>query len=86
MFVLLCLQLYTSTGQIDYLNLVRGVVKQGQESGEIRAGLSDRIVAHCMFGALDEIVSSWVFGGRTFEPAGTAAQIVDILFNGIHKE
>ena len=71
---------------VDYLNLVRGVVKQGQESGELRPGLSDRIVAHCMFGALDEIVSSWVFGGRTFEPASTAAQIVDILFNGIHKE
>lgn len=69
---------------IDYLNLVRGVVRQGHESGELRPGLSDRVVAHCLFGAVDEIVSSWVFGGRTFDPATTAAQIVDILFNGIH--
>lgn len=71
---------------IDYLNLVRGVIKQGQESGELRTGLSDRVVAHCLFGAVDEIVSSWVFGGRSFDPAATAAQIVDILFRGIHQK
>ncbi len=70
---------------IDYLNLVRGVVKQGQQAGELRVGLSDRLVAHCLFGAVDEIVSSWVFGGRTFDPASTAKQIVDILFSGIHQ-
>lgn len=70
----------------DYLNLVRGVVKQGQLSGELRGDISDRIVAHCLFGALDEVVNSWVFAGRMYEPVPTAAQIVDILFNGIQKK
>jgi TetR/AcrR family fatty acid metabolism transcriptional regulator len=71
---------------IDYLNLVRGVVKQGVESGELRAGISDRIVAHCLFGALDEIVSSWVFGRRVFDATTTAHEVVDVLFNGIHRK
>jgi TetR/AcrR family transcriptional regulator, fatty acid metabolism regulator protein len=71
---------------VDYLNLVREVVREGQAAGELRAELSDRLVAHCFFGALDEIVNAWVFSGRVFEPTSTAAQIVDILFTGIHKE
>lgn len=68
---------------IDYLNMVRGVVRQGIEAGELRSEISDRIVAHCLFGAVDEIVSSWVFGRRAFEPAAVAREIVDVIFNGI---
>jgi TetR/AcrR family fatty acid metabolism transcriptional regulator len=71
---------------VDYLNLVREVVRDGQAAGELRTGLSDRLVAHCFFGALDEIVNAWVFSGRVFDPPSTAAQVVDILFSGIHKE
>lgn len=68
---------------VDYLNLVREIVRKGQHEGIFRADVPDRVVAHCLFGALDEMVSSWVFTGRAFDPQTTAAQVLDVILNGI---
>ncbi|MHB1022067.1 MAG: TetR/AcrR family transcriptional regulator [Acidobacteriaceae bacterium] len=68
---------------VEYLNLVREIVRQGQQEGVFRTEIPDRVVAHCLFGALDEMVSSWVFTGRTFDPQTTAAQVLDVILTGI---
>jgi TetR/AcrR family fatty acid metabolism transcriptional regulator len=68
---------------VDYLNLVREVIRNGQAQGIFRADVSDRIVAHCMFGALDEMVSSWVFTGRPFDPDKTASAVLNVILSGI---
>ncbi len=68
---------------VDYLNLVREVVRLGQDQGIFRREVSDRLVAHCMFGALDEMVSSWVFTGRSFDPEKTASAVLNLIFSGI---
>ena len=67
----------------DYLNLIRGVVRHGQEQGVFRSDVSDRVVAHCFFGALDEMVSAWVFTGRAFDPEATATQVMSVILGGI---
>ncbi len=67
----------------DYLNLIREVVRRGQQQGVFRKEISDRVAAHCFFGALDEMVSAWVFTGRPFEPEATASQVLGVLFGGI---
>jgi hypothetical protein len=36
-----------------------------------------------MFGALDEMVSSWVFTGRPFDPEKTASAVLNLMFSGI---
>jgi len=41
------------------------------------------VVAHCMFGAIDELLSSAVFTGRVYDAKATAAQVMDVLLNGI---
>lgn len=71
---------------VDYLNLAREVIRHGQQQGIFRADVSDRTVAHCLFGALDEMVSSWVFTERPFEPATTASQVLDVIFRGIETK
>ena len=45
--------------------------------------MSDGVVAHCMFGAIDELLSSAVFTGRVYDSKATAAQVMDVLLNGI---
>ncbi len=67
----------------DYLNLIREVVRRGQEQGVFRKDVSDRVVAHCLFGALDEMVSAWVFTGRSFNPDAIAAQVMGVILGGI---
>ena len=68
---------------LRYIQMVREVIRRGQEQGVFRRDLSDGVVAHCMFGAIDELLSSAVFTGRTYDPGTTARQVMDVLLHGI---
>ncbi len=68
---------------VKYIQLVREIIRNGQQTGVFRSDVSDGVVAHCMFGAIDELLSSAVFTGRTYDARATAAQVVDVLLNGI---
>jgi TetR/AcrR family transcriptional regulator, fatty acid metabolism regulator protein len=68
---------------VKYIQVVREVVRRGQQEGIFRRDVSDGVVAHCMFGAIDELLSSAVFTGRVYDAKATAAQVMDVLLNGI---
>jgi len=68
---------------VKYIQMVREVVRRGQEEGIFRRDVSDGVVAHCMFGAIDELLSSAVFTGRVYDAKATAAQVMDVLLKGI---
>ncbi|WP_348266802.1 TetR/AcrR family transcriptional regulator [Edaphobacter paludis] len=68
---------------VKYIQMVREVVRRGQDEGIFRRDVSDGVVAHCMFGAIDELLSSAVFTGRVYDAKSTAAQVMDVLLNGI---
>lgn len=68
---------------VRYIQVVREVVRRGQQQGVFRQDVSDGVVAHCMFGAIDELLSSAVFTGREYDAKATAAQVVDVVLNGI---
>jgi TetR/AcrR family fatty acid metabolism transcriptional regulator len=68
---------------VRYIQVVREVVRRGQQQGIFRADVSDGVVAHCMFGAIDELLSSAVFTGRVYDAKTTAAQVLDVLLHGI---
>jgi TetR/AcrR family fatty acid metabolism transcriptional regulator len=68
---------------VKYIQVVREVVRRGQQEGIFRRDVSDGVVAHCMFGAIDELLSSAVFTGRVYDAKVTAAQVMDVLLNGI---
>jgi TetR/AcrR family fatty acid metabolism transcriptional regulator len=68
---------------VRYIQVVREVVRRGQAQGVFRKDISDGMVAHCMFGAIDELLSSAVFTKRVYDAKTTAAQVIDVLLNGI---
>ena len=68
---------------VKYIQVAREVVRRGQASGTFRANVSDGIVAHCLFGAIDELLSSAVFTGRVYDARATAEQVLDVLLNGV---
>jgi TetR/AcrR family transcriptional regulator, fatty acid metabolism regulator protein len=45
------------------------VVARGQEKGELRTDVEPRLAAWILYGALEEILTSWVFGTRAATPA-----------------
>ena len=68
---------------VEYFNLIRAEVREGQRAGVFRRGLSDKIVANCFFGALDEMVTSWMLSEHDYPLAGAADAVVDVILKGM---
>lgn len=77
---------FSHASLVDYINRVREIIRAGQQQGLFRAGVSDRTAALCLFGTLDETISSWLLTGRPIDPEQTTAQVLDILLNGIARK
>jgi len=62
------------------------IVVRGQERGELRAGLDSRLAAWVLYGALEEILTGWVFDRLASAPddVDRAEQtVVELLTNGL---
>jgi TetR/AcrR family fatty acid metabolism transcriptional regulator len=69
----------------QYFDLIRSVVRDGQQSGVFRAELSDKIVANCFFGALDEMVTSWLLSDHEYSLARAADAVVEVILRGVEN-
>ena len=68
---------------VEYLGLVREAITEGQSKGLFRRDMSDKYAANCFFGALDEMVTSWVLSEHDYKLANAADVVVDIFLNGM---
>ena len=68
---------------IEYLGLVREAINEGQRAGTFRREMSDKFAANCFFGALDEMVTSWVLSEHEYKLSSVANVVVDIFLNGM---
>ncbi|MBV9072433.1 MAG: TetR/AcrR family transcriptional regulator [Acidobacteria bacterium] len=66
-----------------YFDLIREIIREGQQAGTIRSGMSDKIAAACLFGSLDELVTSWVLSNREYDLAAAADPVIDLLLSGM---
>ncbi len=70
---------------IEYFDMVRSIVRDGQKAGLFRPEVSDKIAANCFFGALDAMVTSWLLSDRDYELSGAADALVDVILAGMEK-
>lgn len=70
---------------VEYLGLVREAITEGQAQGLFRPEMSDKFAANCFFGALDEMVTSWVLSDHEYQLSHVADTVVDIFLNGMRK-
>src|SRR5271166_2978811 len=70
---------------IEYLTLVRPAIRGGQASGVFRREMPDKVAANCFFGALDEMVTSWVLNDHEYRLANVADAVVDLFLNGMQS-
>jgi TetR/AcrR family fatty acid metabolism transcriptional regulator len=73
---------FTASWFRDYLALLDGVIEEGQREGTLRPELPRRLVAKAFFGALDEMVTSWILSRREYDLAELAGPVVDLLLRG----
>lgn len=70
---------------VEYLGLVRECIRDGQAQGLLRAEINDKIAANCFFGALDEMVTSWVLAEEEYPLAQAAESVSNIILKGLGK-
>jgi len=70
---------------VEYLRLARSAISDGQASGLFRPEMPAKIAANCFFGALDEMVTSWVLNEHEYRLANVADTVVNIFLNGMHS-
>ncbi len=77
---------YMGTKLNDYLNIISGIISQGQRNGEVRSDIIPGIAKRILFGALDEISGFWVLSKNKRYSIATSAQMLgDIFINGIRQ-
>jgi TetR/AcrR family fatty acid metabolism transcriptional regulator len=69
----------------SYFDLIRTIIREGQESGRFRKQVSDAIAANCFFGALDAMVTSWLLSERDYPLATAAPKLVEVLLVGMEE-
>ncbi len=71
---------------VEYFDLVRSAIRQGQEQGIFRSDLREKIAANCFFGALDEMVTSWVLDNTHYKLTDVADSVADIILMGLERQ
>lgn len=73
---------------VEYFDLIKGVLREGQEAGVFRSELPVKIAVNCFFGAVDEMVTSWILSDRDrdYKLSDLADVIVDILLKGMETD
>ncbi|MGE5113726.1 MAG: TetR/AcrR family transcriptional regulator [Acidobacteriaceae bacterium] len=79
------LEAFSHRQMVEYFELVRECVREGQEQGLFRQEWNEKIAANCFFGALDEMVTSWVLADKDYPLAQAAESVSNIILQGLEK-
>ncbi len=69
-----------------FLDLIGEIVRQGQEEGIFRKDLSISLVKRFIFGAMDEMVSTWVLSRERFNLNLYAEPLAELFIKGLVEE
>ena len=66
-----------------YFALIGSVLEEGMAAGLIRSDLSVKLATKTLFGAMDQVATSWVLGKRRYRLSDTADALADIFLKGV---
>jgi TetR/AcrR family fatty acid metabolism transcriptional regulator len=73
---------FTASWLRDYFGLVGQVIEAGQRDGSFRRDLPLKLATKVFFGALDELVTSWIVGGKDYDLCRLADPMVELFLHG----
>lgn len=78
------LKQYAAPRFMQYLEIMAGVIADGQRDGSLRGDVNPLIVARMIFGSIDGLALTWALGSGTMgELSKAAAQMTDVLVRGL---
>jgi len=80
------LKQYATPLFMQYIDVIADVVRAGQEEGTFRKDLNPRVVARCLFGAIDAILLTWALGeGDPPALRKAATHCASLFLEGLRK-
>ena len=77
------MSLFTRGKLGEYLNRVRDIIEEGQEVGAFRRDISPGLATNLVFGAVDELVTSWLLADNPGDLLRYHQPLVRMLTDGI---
>ena len=77
------MSLFTRGKLGEYLNRVRDIIREGQELGVFRGDMSPGLATNLVFGAVDELVTSWLLADQPGDLLRHHRPLVSMLTDGI---
>ena len=66
-----------------YFALIGSVLEEGMAEGRFRSSLPVKVATKMLFGAMDQMATSWVLGKRGYRLVDTADAVAEIFLQGI---
>ncbi len=80
------LKQYATPLFMQYIDVIAGVVRDGQSEGAFRRDLNPRVVARSLFGALDASLLTWAIGeGEPLALRKAASHCASLFLEGLRK-
>ena len=67
----------------SYFALIQSVLEEGMAAGLIRRDIPPKIATKMLFGAMDQLATSWVLGKRTYRLTDSADAVAAIFLKGV---
>ncbi len=66
-----------------YFDLIEGVLREGIAAGLVRPDLPVKVATKVLFGAMDQMATSWVLGKRAYRLSDAAEAVAAIFLKGV---
>ena len=67
----------------SYFTLIGSVLEAGIASGQIRGDLPVKLATKMLFGAMDQVATSWVLGKRAYRLSDAAEPVAAVFLKGL---
>jgi TetR/AcrR family fatty acid metabolism transcriptional regulator len=69
-----------------YFDLIGSVLQEGVAEGRFRRDLPVKVATKVLFGAMDQVATSWVLGKRGYRLGDAAEAVAAIFIKGVSKD
>ena len=79
------LKQYAAPLFMEYIELIAGIISEGQREGALRSDINPKVAARALWGALDGITVTWAVGGDA-DPVAlrkAAKQLASLFLEGL---
>ncbi|HSF05842.1 MAG TPA: TetR/AcrR family transcriptional regulator [Methylomirabilota bacterium] len=69
-----------------YFDLIGGVLHEGIAAGQFRPDLPVKMATKMLFGAMDQVATSWVLGKRAYRLSDAAEPVASLFLRGVCRD